>query len=154
MQYGVKYTLTLSDWEEATKQNGKTFLEWSGTTKIKIAADTLKDQYNNTSNEQEFSLGHIDLIQPRIEIESTSKDETAKTETIIFNVVDKYINTSSVMSADSITVTIDDEETTGITKTLSRVPGNDKTALVNGSSKVVAQQYKLVLSNFEKQGQQ
>ena len=92
VQYGVKYTLTLSDWEEANKQDGKTFLEWSGRTFITIAADTLKDQYDNTSNEQEFELGHIDLIQPRIEIESASKDETAKTETIIFNVVDKYIN--------------------------------------------------------------
>ena len=30
------------------------------------------------------------------------------------------------------------------------MPGNDKTALVNGTSQVIGQQYKLVLSNFEK----
>ena len=36
-----------------------------------------------------------------------------------------------------------------MTKTLSRVTENDKTATVNGISQVVSQQYKLVLSNFE-----
>ena len=39
----IKYTLTLSNWEEATKQTGKSFLEYSGNAKITIAAGTVRD---------------------------------------------------------------------------------------------------------------
>ena len=42
----IKYTLTLSNWEEATKQTGKSFLEYSGNTKITIAAGTIRDDSN------------------------------------------------------------------------------------------------------------
>ena len=39
----IKYTLTLNNFEEATKQTGKSFLEYSGTVKITIAAGTITD---------------------------------------------------------------------------------------------------------------
>ena len=150
VQYGVKYTLTLSGWQEDSKQTakGKSFLEWSGTTKIKIAAGTITDQYTNTSKEQEFTLGHADFIKPEIVKVSSSADKTAQTETIVFNVVDKYLDSTKTLSADNILVYVDREATTGITKTLTKV--SDLTATVNGSSKVVGQQYKLVLSSFKK----
>ena len=150
VQYGVKYTLTLSGWQEDSKQTakGKSFLEWSGTTKIKISAGTITDQYTNTSKEQEFTLGHADFIKPEIVKVSSSADKTAQTETIVFNVVDKYLDSTKTLSADNILVYVDREATTGITKTLTKV--SDLTATVNGSSKVVGQQYKLVLSSFKK----
>ena len=157
VQYGVKYTLTLSDWEEAAKQNGKSFFEWSGTTKITIAEGTLQDlpQQDNTgkkyniNKEQEFELGHVDFIQPKVEKESSTKDATAKTETIVFNVIDKYLDTTDLVTTDEISVYVDNELVPKgqITRTLTKVA--DLTAMVNGSSKVVGHQYKLVLSDFE-----
>ena len=39
----IKYTLTLDNFEEAARQSGKSFLEYSGNVKIKIAAGTVTD---------------------------------------------------------------------------------------------------------------
>ena len=39
----IKYTLTLDNFEEAARQSGKSFLEYSGTVKIKVAAGTVTD---------------------------------------------------------------------------------------------------------------
>ena len=146
----IKYTLTLSNWEEATKQTGKTFLEYSGTAKITIAAGTVTDQYTNTNIEQTLTLGHIDVIKPRIEKVSSTRDASAKTETIVFNVIDKYLDTTDAVVASEITVYVDKEKAESVTKTLTRVTANDVSATVNGTSQVVSQQYKLVLTNFEK----
>ena len=121
------------------------------------------DGQSNTSKEQEFELGHVDFIKPRIEKESATKDETAKTETIILNVMDKYLDTTDALENSEITVYIDGENVTGLTKTLSKNTrttattsggvtyeiNGDITAIVNGTSQIVGQQYKLVLSDFE-----
>ncbi len=145
----IKYTLTLTNWEQTEKQSGNIFLEWSGTTKIKIAAGTITDKYTNKSLEKTFELGHVDFIKPRIEKVSSTKDETAKTETIIFNVIDKYLDTTDEVTASDITVSVGGEKVSTIKKTLTRVAANDTSVTINGKSQVVAQQYKLVLSNFE-----
>ena len=149
VQYGVRYTLTLSDWEEATKQTGKQFFEWSGTTKIQVAAGTITDQYTNKSQKQEFTLGHVDFIKPKIEKVSFAKDSTAKTETIIFNVIDKYLDVSDKVTKDEISVYVDGElvPSSQITRTLTKI--SDLTGTVNETTKVIGHQYKLVLSNFE-----
>ena len=149
IQYGVRYTLTLSDWEEATKQTGKQFFEWSGTTKIQVAAGTITDQYTNKSQKQEFTLGHVDFIKPKIEKVSFAKDSTAKTETIIFNVIDKYLDVSDKVTKDEISVYVDGElvPSSQITRTLTKI--SDLTGTVNETTKVIGHQYKLVLSNFE-----
>ena len=151
VQYGVKYTLTLSNWEEATKQTAKNkeFFEWSGTTKIKIAEGTLKDQYTNTSKEQEFELGHVDFVKPKVEKVSSTPNASAKTETFVFNVIDKYFDESDLVTTNEISVYVDGElvPTTQITRTLTKV--SDITGTVNGTSKVIGHQYKLVLSNLE-----
>lgn len=149
VQYGVRYTLTLSDWEEATKQTGKQFFEWSGTTKIQVAAGTITDQYTNKSQKQEFTLGHVDFIKPKIEKVSFAKDSTAKTETIIFNVIDKYLDVSDKVTTDEISVYVDGElvPSSQITRTLTKI--SDLTGTVNETTKVIGHQYKLVLSNFE-----
>ena len=162
VQYGVKYTLTLSDWEETTKQTAKNkeFFEWSGTTKITIAEGTLRDlpqqdlpdtvaKKYNTSKEQTFELGHVDFIKPKVEKVSTSKSPTAKTETFVFNVIDKYLDESDLVTTEDISVYVDGElvPTTQITRTLTKV--SDISGTVNGTSKVVGHQYQLVLSNLE-----
>ena len=147
IQYGVKYTLTLSNWEESTKQSGKQFFEWSGTTKIEIAADTLKDESNNTSNKQQFTLGHVDFIKPKIERVSSTKNASNKTETIVFNVIDKYLDVTDLVTESDISVYVDNELASQISKKLTKV--SDISGTVNGVSKVVGHQYQLVLSNFE-----
>ena len=170
----IKYTLTLDNFEQATKQTGKSFLEYSGTVKITVAAGTVRDDasaiaetrtdgQSNTNKEKTFELGHVDFIKPRIEKQSATKDETAKTETIIINVIDKYIDTTKEITADEITIYADEEIVTGITKTFSKntrtTPATEEdlryetngniTTTINGTSKVIGQQYKLVLSDFE-----
>ena len=170
----IKYTLTLDNFEQATKQTGKSFLEYSGTVKITVAAGTVRDDasaiagtrtdgQSNTNKEKTFELGHVDFIKPRIEKQSATKDGTAKTETIIINVIDKYIDTTKEITADEITIYADEEIVTGITKTFSKntrtTPATEEdlryetngniTTTINGTSKVIGQQYKLVLSDFE-----
>ncbi len=149
VQYGVRYTLTLSKWEESDKPDGRSFLEWSGNTKIELAEGKIQDQYGNTSKKQEFELGLVDFINPKIVRESVTTDKTAQTETIIFNVSDKYLDTVKELSENDIKVYVDKEEATGITKVLTKL--SDITATVNGSLQVVGQQYKLVLSNFKQE---
>ena len=39
----IKYTLTLDNWEEAARQAGKSFLEYSGSTKNEIKEGTIKE---------------------------------------------------------------------------------------------------------------
>ena len=48
---GVQYTLTLTGWEQSSKQNGKSYFEWSGNTVVKIAAGVLTDTSSNSSPE-------------------------------------------------------------------------------------------------------
>ena len=147
---GVKYTLTLSNWEETSRQSGKEFIEWSGTTKIKIAEGTLTDTSGNTSVEQNFTLGHVDFIKPKLFDVKTTKDPTSKTESIEFKLTDKYFDTTDALTADEIAVTIDDEvadTTNGITKKLVSEP---LTHTVNGVTKTVGYKYTLTISDFEK----
>ena len=159
VSYGIKYTLTLSGWEQSSLQDGKKFLEWSGTTKIKIASGTLRDlaqqdlpntvtKKYNTSKEQTFTLGHVDFIKPKIEIASATKNATAGTETIVINAIDKYIDTAnSSLTAEDISVYVDNVSATGLTKKITK--GTDLTATVNGNTQTIGQQYTLVLSNFK-----
>ena len=152
-------TKTLTGGNMDTYGGEQTYNCWA----IAEGAGTRTDGQSNTSKEQEFELGHVDFIKPRIEKESATKDETAKTETIILNVMDKYLDTTDALENSEITVYIDGENVTGLTKTLSKntrttattsggvtyETNGDITAIVNGTSQIVGQQYKLVLSDFE-----
>ena len=159
-------TKTLTGGNMDTYGGDQTYNCWSiaeGSATNNSGSITRTDGQSNTSKEQEFELGHVDFIKPRIEKESATKDETAKTETIILNVMDKYLDTTDALENSEITVYIDGENVTGLTKTLSKntrttattsggvtyETNGDITAIVNGTSQIVGQQYKLVLSDFE-----
>ena len=149
---GYTYTLVLSNFEQTTKQTGKDFMEWSGTVKIEVLQNAVSDITGNTldsaTSKRTINGKHVDFIKPVIERVSATSDSTAKTETITFNVMDKYLDTTKALSASEITLYIDNELVTAVTKTLTKV--QDFTYTVNGDSgHVVGQQYKLVLSNFE-----
>ena len=142
---GVQYTLTLTGWEQSSKQNGKSYFEWSGNTVVKIAAGVLTDTSSNSSPETSFTIGQVDFIKPKIEKVSSSK--SGGTETITFKVIDKYFNTSAKLTKDDITVLVDSETASSVSKTLSNPTEIKET--VNGASKVIGHQYTMTLTNFE-----
>ena len=154
VQYGVKYTLTLSNWVETDSQfesSGRIYREYSGETEIQIEAGTLVDESGNENIETKLDLGKIDFVRPEIKEVSKTKNDENKTETIVFDVVDKDLATVAISTTDTskIHVYLDNEEATGVTKTITSV--EDLTAMVNGSNKVVGKRYTLVLSNFEQE---
>ena len=111
--YGVKYTLTITDWEEDERQAGKNFKEWSGTTTIEIAGNTIEDKYGNKSNLQNFTLEHVDFIKP--EIEKVSSTRGTNTETIVFTATDKYFDltdATNIIEKSDIIIWVDDENAT------------------------------------------
>ena len=147
---GVKYTLTFSNWDDE---------KYSGIAKLKILKDTITDQYTNTSNEQEFTVGRIDFTKPVItfissENKDTDSDGVNDSVEIVFKATDKYMymndlitipDESNPSAADEITVYVDNDSTTGITRTLT---SEEITEVVNGVT-VKGHKYTLLLSNFE-----
>ncbi len=154
VQYGVKYTLTLNGWkqtDEAFQASEKRYREYSGNTQIIIEEGTLIDESGNESDETTLDLGFIDVVDPEVYQISVTKNVDEKTDTIIFDVVDKYFASSSITTTNTegLTVYVDDEEAIGVTKTIVDI--EDITATVNGSEKKIGERYTLVLSNFEQE---
>ena len=151
--YGVQYTLTLTNWEESTRQSGKYYYEWSGNVSITIAANTIEDTSGNKNKAQTFSLGFADVLKPKIDNITVSQNASAKTVTVGFDVSDKYLKTSTAFSASNISIYIDGENATNsISKTLTH--SNAGSNNVNGNTVVVRHHYVLTLSNFEESGLQ
>ena len=152
VQYGVKYTLTLSNWKESDtvfQASEKEYREYSGNTEIQIEAGTLVDESGNENIQTTLNLGMIDIIDPEVYQISSTKDDTAKTDTIVFEVVDKYFASAQISATDTskLTVYVDNEEAIGVTTTITNE--EDMTATVNGTSRVIGKRYTLVISNFE-----
>ena len=150
--YGVKYTLTLSNWKESDtvfQASEKEYREYSGNTEIQIEAGTLVDESGNENIQTTLNLGMIDIINPEVYQISSTKDDTAKTDTIVFEVVDKYFASAQISATDTskLTVYVDNEEAIGVTTTITNE--EDMTATVNGTSRVIGKRYTLVISNFE-----
>ena len=140
---GVQYTLTLTTWQQSSKQSGKSYLEWSGNTVIRIAAGTMTDTNGNSSKQQDFSIGLVDFIKPVIEKVSSTKG--TNNETIVFDINDKYISTK--LSTANITTLIN-EETADVTTTITSISDIKGTGI--HSSKTVGHRYTVVVSNFNK----
>ena len=150
---GVQYTLTLTNWEESTRQSGKYYYEWSGNVSITIAANTIEDTSGNKSKAQTFSLGKADVLKPKIDNITVAQDKNKKTVTVGFDVSDKYLKTSTVFNVSNISIYIDGENATkGISKSLTH--SNAGSNIVDGNTVVVRHHYVLTLSNFEESGLQ
>ena len=108
----------------------------------------------NSSKEQTFDLGTVDILKPKIEKVSVTTDVAAQSSTLVFNVSDKYLNTTSAVTASDISVYVNGTIANDVTKTLTRVTENDVSATVNGTTKVVSQQYKLIISGFSSSANQ
>ena len=143
-QYGVKYTLTLSNWNAGILGNND-YEEYSGITKIAIAENTLTDQSNNKSEKQEFNLGQIDVLNPLGTIESRSKDLKAKTATFKVKITDKYFE-KSTLTSDTLQVLVDGVNSTdGITKDVTE---KELTTTINGISKQYGVEYTITVSGY------
>ena len=150
--YGVKYTLTLSNWAEEDsvfEASGRTYREYSGNTELQIEAGSLVDESGNANVQTTLDIGKIDVVSPDILKVSSNVDNENKKETIVFDVIDKEFETSQISTTDTskIHVYVDDEEATTVTKNITNV--EDVTAMVNGRNEVVGKRYTLELTNFE-----
>ncbi len=162
LAYGVHYKFTLTDLEESDElfkaerdkyatdaSTGRVYREYSGNTTIIIPENTIIDSSNNKNQKLEIPLDHIDTIAPEIIKVSSTKDSANNKETIVFDVVDKYLDTSAITTTDTskIHVMVDDEEATSITKTIKSI--EDLKATIDGTTKVVGKRYTLELTDFE-----
>ena len=150
--YGVKYRVKLSGFEQAEKQAKKEYLEWSGNIDIKISADTLVDKSDNKNIETTLNVGMVDFIKPRIEQIELTQDEknydnTNKTKTLKFKAIDKYFDSTenTTLTANDITTYVDGLEA-NLEKNLTYL---DEHKTTNTGVQYVVRTYKLILSKFE-----
>ena len=156
---GIKYTLTLTNFEEVARQTGKNYKEWSGSTKIVIAANTLEDKLANQNTSDEYALGHIDLIDPEFtyQYSETVIDKTNKKLTVVFYAADKFLDStnSGITLADFYNPNTDpaDALTTKPVFSVDGVPininvtGNSLTSETLDSGKTI--KYTLVVANLQ-----
>ena len=155
VQYGVKYTIELSNFQELQKQEGKEYLEWSGTTELIIPRGTLTDSSNNSNIETKLMVGQVDFIKPEIQVVENSEqeklnDEKNKTKTIKFKAIDKFLDTTKTnLSAEKISVYVDGILGEGITKELTYIDTVKEIPNNRYNTTYTVREYTLKLSNFE-----
>ena len=121
--------------------------ENGGHISIEIAAGVVTDQYENTTNKQEFDLGDIDGTGPEVYDVQKVKDEAQGKETIVFNVTDKNYYPEDPVTLDELTVwmdgvQIDDQITKNLVSTV------EIKANVDGEVKVLGHQYTLEITEL------
>ena len=158
---GVKYTLTISNFEEsyesfivARNADTRVYREYSGNVAISIPEGKLVDTSGNKSSDLSIDVGLIDTLKPEIVKVSSTVDTTAKTETIIFDVTDKYFGTvlEGQELLSKLHVFVDEEAADSVTKEISLVKTHEE--VVDGVTRTVGKRYALVLSDFEQPGLQ
>ena len=114
---------------------------------MEIAAGVVTDQYENTTNSQEFDLGNIDGTGPEVyDVQKTHDAENGK-DTIVFNVTDKNYYPDDPVTLDEITLwlngtQIDDQVAKQL---ISTVPIK---AEMNGEILVLGHQYTLEITEI------
>ena len=114
---------------------------------IQIAPGVVTDQYENTTNAQEFDLGNIDGTGPEVYDVQKTQDKANGKETIVFNVTDKNYFEGDTVTLDEITLwmngtQIDDQVTKQL---ISTVPIK---ADINGEILVLGHQYTLEITDI------
>ena len=175
---GQKYTLTISssvsegiaesyeDFLEARRKyengedGGRLYRESSGgALQVIIPENIIQDESGNTNGSTEFSMGeNEDTLKPEIVKVSSQKYLLGQdgnplsdrpTETITFDVTDKYFGTID-LDVDDIHIFVDGEETVIVNKELQLE--ETLTATIDGASQTIGRRYKLILSDFEMAG--
>ena len=179
----VLQVVTLSNLEEAARQSGKSYKEWSGNIRLEIDQKTLTDTKYGNKNMAVTSTGaranhtfadgtvqnntadkmFADYIKPEITYTYVDSDinHTNKTLTAEFILTDKYYKqgftaTNGKYDASSIIVGIDSYDKTALNKAITKTltKVEDITDTVNGvANKKVGEKYRLVIGNLEQKGQ-
>jgi len=101
----VQHTITLSGFEEAFMQLGKSYREWSGTIKLQLAAGTLTDKAGNINVTEQILAEYVDFTAPAVQYkhQSVDIDKTNKKYNMTFEVTDKYY-ASGRLTLDDLTI--------------------------------------------------
>ena len=170
----VLQTLTLSGFEQAKKiATGKSYKDWSGNITIQVAQGTLTDNtygnkniavtsagaradhtFSNTAvNKNTASTLFTDYISPSVVFRNakTVTDKTNKTYKMIFDVTDKYYDTTYAdLTLNDLTIKIGGKVPSWSTSEVERkLTVSAITATVDGASKTVGKRYTLTLSKLE-----
>ena len=153
---GQQYTFELTNFQETTKQEGKSYLEWSGNVTIDVAEEKISDISGNLNEKvEQIEVMSIDEITPEFTYKYSETDinQNDKTLTVKFDVIDKYFEKSTLTTenTEKIKIILSDENsvdiTNDITKTITDV--EDITAVINNETKKIGERYTLVISNLE-----
>ena len=166
----VLQILVLYNFEEAVRQTGKSYKEWSGNIRVEIAQGTLTDTTYGNKNmsisedgnrkdsqvEDEIKVDRntvdamfADFIKPEIvyQYSDTDINYTNKSFTMEISITDKYISPKELVLND-FDIKIDGEtpDWTEIDRAFSSTPIRDT---VDGINKIVGYTYRLTLNNLE-----
>lgn len=187
----VVQVLTLSNFEEALRQKGKNYKEWSGNISLKIAKKTLKDTtYQNqnlqaidtsgtmediilkgtgtesTNNKTSTTTMFTDYIRPEFTYEAANTiiDQGKKNVTVVFDITDKYFQSSKIdLTTMKIKVDGKEPDWTKVTRTFKKkqiaadvTEGNiiyrangDIYTTVNGKQVKIGERYELIVNGLE-----
>ena len=114
---GKRYTITISNLQQAKIKDGEKYLEYSGNVQIDVAKGKVKDQGNNGNSAQTIIFGinlpegtgakeNLDIVKPVWSVDSQVVDLDNQEATIIVTGTDKYF-AGSTLTDDSIELWID-----------------------------------------------
>ena len=121
--------------------------ENGGHVSIEIAAGVVTDQYENTTNKQEFDLSNIDGTGPEVYDVQKTQDKEQEKETFIFNITDKNYYPDDPVTVDELTIWMDGVQIDNqiVKNLISTVPIK---ADVNGEIQVLGHQYTLEVTEL------
>ena len=172
----VKYTLTLTGFEQSSRKSGKLYKEWSGNVSIEIAQGTVIDSYGNQDmavkdgsrvNHSFDTEQKVDFIKPEFTYKyaNTDIDKTNKRLIVDFTITDKFFTSSTTLkNASQVKVKLIDENkeipASKIRKSIVYIDANGNEVAENSDSKniyetrkgtkyKIGERYRLIVTGLE-----
>lgn len=162
---GYNYTITLSNFEQRRKTNGKNYKDWSGTLRLEIAEGTAVDEYENKNKTTSIFGEFVDFTKPYISYKYSENDIDRNRDIVklVFDVTDKYYDAKDltlddllikikvddkrfdILNNDNVNVNLESKE---IRETINKTI-NGKVE-INKENQLVGKEYTLTISNLSK----
>lgn len=162
---GYNYTITLSNFEQRRKTNGKNYKDWSGTLRLEIAEGTAVDEYENKNKTTSIFGEFVDFTKPYISYKYSENDIDRNRDIVklVFDVTDKYYDARDltlddllikikvddkrfdILNNDNVNVNLESKE---IRETINKTI-NGKVE-INKENQLVGKEYTLTISNLSK----
>ena len=162
---GYNYTITLSNFEQRRKTNGKNYKDWSGTLRLEIAEGMAVDEYENKNKTTSILGEFVDFTKPYISYKYSENDIDRNRDIVklVFDVTDKYYDARDltlddllikikvddkrfdILSNDNVNVNLESKE---IRETINKTI-NGKVE-INKENQLVGKEYTLTISNLSK----